>query len=154
MMQRLITLLALFFIYFTAAFCLWSIGTLLVEQPLQALLLFPFGLRLGILLQSPRGYWPGILLADTLLLWLLADQFDSLILLWTALPVLLFTTLLAVFASPWLLRHQQSDSEWQWPLMQGSVVAIAALIQALIWQLSTAQGAMALLLGQIGRAHV
>ncbi|CNE27224.1 signal transduction histidine-protein kinase/phosphatase UhpB [Yersinia nurmii] len=150
MMQRLITLLALFFIYFAAAFCLWSIGTLLVEQPLQALLLFPFGLRLGILLQSPRGYWPGILLADTLLLWLLADQFDSLILLWTALPVLLFTTLLAVFASPWLLRHQQSDSEWQWPLMQGSVVAIAALIQALIWQLSTGQGAMALLLGLAG----
>ncbi|UZX68554.1 signal transduction histidine-protein kinase/phosphatase UhpB [Yersinia ruckeri] len=150
MMQRLITLLALFFIYFAAAFCLWGIGTLLVEQPLQALLLFPFGLRLGILLQSPRGYWPGVLLADALLIWLLADQFGSLIFLWTALPVLLLTTLLAVFASPWLLRHQQSDSEWQWPLLQGAVIAVAALIQAAVWQLSTDQGGMALLLGFSG----
>ncbi|VFS94849.1 sensory histidine kinase UhpB [Yersinia enterocolitica] len=62
MMQRLMMSLALFFIYFTAAFCLWAIGTQFVDRPLQALLLFPFGLRIGILLQSPRQYWPGVLM--------------------------------------------------------------------------------------------
>ena len=56
MMQRLMMLLALLFIYITAAFCLWSVGTQLVDRPLQAMLLFPFGLRMGILLQSPRQY--------------------------------------------------------------------------------------------------
>ncbi|AHM71370.1 signal transduction histidine-protein kinase/phosphatase UhpB [Yersinia hibernica] len=150
MMQRLIMLLALFFIYITAAFCLWSVGTQLVDRPLQALLLFPFGLRMGILLQSPRQYWPGILLGDALLWWLLTEQFGFPELLWFAIPLLLATTLLAVFASPWLLRHQKNDSEWKWPLMQGAVIIGAALIQALGWQIASQQGAMALLLGLVG----
>ncbi|MGM7892359.1 signal transduction histidine-protein kinase/phosphatase UhpB [Yersinia enterocolitica] len=151
MMQRLMMLLALLFIYITAAFCLWSVGTQLVDRPLQAMLLFPFGLRMGILLQSPRQYWPGILLGDALLWWLLTDQFGySYSLLWTAIPLLLATTLLAVVASPWLLRHQKNDSEWKWPLMQGAVIISAALIQALGWQIASEQGAMALLLGLVG----
>ncbi|MGE4800361.1 signal transduction histidine-protein kinase/phosphatase UhpB [Yersinia hibernica] len=150
MMQRLIMLLALFFIYITAAFCLWSVGTQLVDRPLQALLLFPFGLRMGILLQSPRQYWPGILLGDALLWWLLTEQFGFPELLWFAIPLLLATTLLAVFASPWLLRHQKNGSEWKWPLMQGAVIIGAALIQALGWQIASQQGAMALLLGLVG----
>ncbi|CQJ28341.1 signal transduction histidine-protein kinase/phosphatase UhpB [Yersinia mollaretii] len=150
MMQRLIMSVALLFIYTTAAFCLWSIGTQLVDRPLQALLLFPFGLRMGLLLQSPRQYWPGILLGDALLWWLLTDQFGYVDLLWYAIPLLLATTLLAVFASPWLLRHQKNSSEWQWPLMQGAVILAAALIQALGWQMASQQGAMALLLGLVG----
>ncbi|CNI37730.1 signal transduction histidine-protein kinase/phosphatase UhpB [Yersinia vastinensis] len=150
MMQRLVMLLALFFIYTTAAFCLWSVGTQLVDRPLQAMLMFPFGLRIGILLQSPRQYWPGILLGDALLWWLLTDQFGYVDLLWFAIPLLLATTLLAAFASPWLLRHQKTESEWQWPLMQGAVIVGAALIQALGWQIASNQGAMALLLGLVG----
>ncbi|MGP2411578.1 signal transduction histidine-protein kinase/phosphatase UhpB [Yersinia enterocolitica] len=151
MMQRFIMLLALLFIYITAAFCLWSVGTQLVDRPLQALLLFPFGLRMGILLQSPRQYWPGILLGDALLWWLLTDQFGyPYSLLWAAIPLLLATTLLAVIASPWLLRNQSSGSEWKWPLMQGVVIFGAALIQALGWQINSGQGAMALLLGLVG----
>lgn len=33
----------------------------LVERPDMAVLLFPFGLRLGLMLQCPRGYWPVLL---------------------------------------------------------------------------------------------
>lgn len=150
MMQRLFMLLALFFIYTTAAFCLWSIGTQFVDLPLQSLLLFPFGLRVGILIQSPRQYWPGVLLGDVFLWWLITDQFGYLHLLWFAIPLLLVTTLVAVVASPWLLRHQQSESEWQWPLMQGVVIFITALIQALGWQIAIGKGAMALLMGLVG----
>ncbi|MFJ1231443.1 signal transduction histidine-protein kinase/phosphatase UhpB [Yersinia proxima] len=150
MIQRLMMLLALFFIYFTAAFCLWAIGIQFVDRPLQALLLFPFGLRIGILLQSPRQYWPGILMGDAVLTWLLADQFDTLHLLGVAIFIVLATTVVAVFASPWLARHQKDGSEWQWPLMQGTVILTAAAIQALGWQIALGNGAMALLLGLVG----
>ena len=34
----------------------------------MAVLLFPFGLRLGLMLQCPRGYWPVLLGAEWLLI--------------------------------------------------------------------------------------
>ena len=38
----------------------------------MAVLLFPFGLRLGLMLQCPRGYWPVLLGAEWLLIyWLM-----------------------------------------------------------------------------------
>ncbi len=55
--SRLITVIACFFIFSAAWFCLWSISLHLVERPDMAVLLFPFGLRLGLMLQCPRGYW-------------------------------------------------------------------------------------------------
>lgn len=63
-MQRLISSIAIFFCYTIAGFCLWAIGAALVTAPVDALLLFPFGLRMGILLQTPHRYWPGILVGD------------------------------------------------------------------------------------------
>jgi glucose-6-phosphate-specific signal transduction histidine kinase len=56
--SRLIAVVASFFIFSAAWFCLWSISLHLVERPELAVLLFPFGLRLGLMLQCPRGYWP------------------------------------------------------------------------------------------------
>ncbi len=53
--SRLITVIACFFIFSAAWFCLWSISLHLVERPDMAVLLFPFGLRLGLMLQCPRG---------------------------------------------------------------------------------------------------
>ena len=64
-----------------------GIGTALIDPPWQALLLFPFGLRMGILLQSPYRFWPGILLADLLLMALLADQFGYGPALWASVAV-------------------------------------------------------------------
>ena len=62
--SRLITVIACFFIFSAAWFCLWSISLHLVERPDMAVLLFPFGLRLGLMLQCPRGYWPVLLGAE------------------------------------------------------------------------------------------
>ncbi|EIX9736129.1 two-component system sensor histidine kinase UhpB, partial [Klebsiella pneumoniae] len=42
------------FIFAAAWFCLWSISLHLVERADLAVLLFPFGLRLGLMLQCPR----------------------------------------------------------------------------------------------------
>ena len=58
--SRLITVIACFFI-FSAAVLPVSISLHLVERPDMAVLLFPFGLRLGLMLQCPRGYWPVLL---------------------------------------------------------------------------------------------
>ncbi len=66
LVSRLITVLACFFIFTAAWICLWSISLHLVERPDMAVLLFPFGLRLGLMLQCPRGYWPVLLGAEWL----------------------------------------------------------------------------------------
>lgn len=73
-MQHLISTLAIFFCYTIAGFCLWAIGSALVVMPVEALLLFPFGLRMGILLQTPPRYWPGIVAGDVALQLFLANQ--------------------------------------------------------------------------------
>lgn len=64
----------LLFIFSAAWFCLWSISLHLVERPELAVLLFPFGLRLGLMLQCPRGYWPVLLGAEWLLTFWLAQE--------------------------------------------------------------------------------
>lgn len=71
--SRLITVIACFFIFSAAWFCLWSISLHLVERPDMAVLLFPFGLRLGLMLQCPRGYWPVLLGAEWLLIYWLTQ---------------------------------------------------------------------------------
>ncbi|MDG2903784.1 hypothetical protein P7M55_25555, partial [Vibrio parahaemolyticus] len=63
-LSRLITVNDCFFICSAAWFCLWSISLHLVERPDMAVLVFPFGLRLGLMLQCPRGYWAGLLGAE------------------------------------------------------------------------------------------
>lgn len=48
--SRLTTVVACFFIFSVAWFRLWSISLHLIERPEMAILLFPFGLRLGLML--------------------------------------------------------------------------------------------------------
>lgn len=59
--------------YTIAGFCLWAIGLALEVQPVDALRLFPFGLRMGIL-QTPRRYCPGILVDDVAVQLFLGSQ--------------------------------------------------------------------------------
>ncbi|GAB4590479.1 MULTISPECIES: signal transduction histidine-protein kinase/phosphatase UhpB [Edwardsiella] len=150
-MQHLISTLAIFFCYTIAGFCLWAIGSALVVMPVEALLLFPFGLRMGILLQTPPRYWPGIVAGDVALQLFLANQLGMGDWLGATLLGLLSCLVLAWGAGAWL-RHQQSQgAEWRWPLQQGGVVALAALLQALLWSLvCDAMPGPALLLGLCG----
>lgn len=139
-MQRLISSIAIFFCYTIAGFCLWAIGAALVTAPVDALLLFPFGLRMGILLQTPRRYWPGILAGDVAVQLFLSHQLGGGSWLWGTLGGLLLCMTLAWASGDWLRRQQRQEVEWRWPLQQGALVALAALIQALSWSLAT--GAM------------
>lgn len=115
----------LLFIFSAAWFCLWSISLHTVERPDMAVLLFPFGLRLGLMLQCPRGYWPVLLGAEWLLIyWLMQavglTHFSLLMIgsLLTLLPVALISR----------YRHQR---DWRTLLLQGAALTAAALLQSL-----------------------
>ncbi|RXY80960.1 two-component system sensor histidine kinase UhpB, partial [Klebsiella pneumoniae] len=72
--SRLLSVIGCAFIFAAAWFCLWSISLHLVERADLAVLLFPFGLRLGLMLQCPRGYWPVLLGTEWLLILWLAQE--------------------------------------------------------------------------------
>ena len=125
--SRLITVVACFFIFSAAWFCLWSISLHLVERPELAVLLFPFGLRLGLMLQCPRDYWPVLLGAEWLLLFWLAQE-----VVLAHLPLLMigsFLTLLPVM----LISRYRHQRDWRTLLLQGAALTAAALLQSLPW---------------------
>lgn len=121
--SRLITVVACFFIFSAAWFCLWSISLHLVERPELAALLFPFGLRLGLMLQCPRGYWPVLLGAEWLLVYWLAQEVAL-----AHLPLLMIGSVLTLLpvALTSRYRHQR---DWRTLLLQGA--ALTAAIPAL-----------------------
>ncbi len=115
----------LLFIFSAAWFCLWSISLHLVERPELAALLFPFGLRTGLMLQCPRGYWPVLLGAEWLLVYWLAQEVAL-----AHLPLLMIggvLTLLPVALTS-RYRHQR---DWRTLLLQGAALTAAALLQSL-----------------------
>ncbi|MBZ6064944.1 signal transduction histidine-protein kinase/phosphatase UhpB [Aeromonas schubertii] len=131
MMNRLPRLLPLALsgsIIFSAGwFCLWSISLHLVERPELAALLFPFGLRLGLMLQCPRRFWPVLLLSEWGLIAWLHSQVGMPNASWLVAGSLL--TLLPV-----ALAHQwRRADEWHTLLLQGAALVAAALLQSLLW---------------------
>ena len=122
--------LAACFIFAAGWFCLWSIGLHLVESPVLAVLLFPFGLRLGLLLQSPLPYWPPLLLCEALLLHWLDREVGMP--LW---PLILAGSLLTLL--PLLIaRRQRVRDDWQQLLVLLATVTVAAALQSLLWHLT------------------
>lgn len=125
--SRLITVTACFFIFSAAWFCLWSISLHLVEQSALAALLFPFGLRLGLMLQCPRGYWPVLLGAEWLLLGWLAQEVALM-----HLPLLLLGSLLTVLPVV-VVRNINAQREGRALLLQAGALITAAILQCLPW---------------------
>ncbi len=127
LLSRFITVLACFFIFSAAWFCLWSISLHLVERPELAVLLFPFGLRLGLMLQCPRGYWPVLLGAEWLLTFWLAQEVAL-----AHLPLLLIGGLLTLLPVALISRYRH-QRDWRTLLLQGAALTAAALLQSLPW---------------------
>ncbi|EEP1025760.1 two-component system sensor histidine kinase UhpB, partial [Salmonella enterica] len=125
--SRLITVVACFFIFSAAWFCLWSISLHLVERPELAALLFPFGLRLGLMLQCPRGYWPVLLGAEWLLVYWLAQEVAL-----AHLPLLMLGSLLTLLPVTLTSRYRH-QRDWRTLLLQGAALTAAALLQSLPW---------------------
>lgn len=125
--SRLITVVACFFIFSAAWFCLWSISLHLVERPELAVLLFPFGLRLGLMLQCPRGYWPVLLGAEWLLMYWLAQEVAL-----AHLPLLMIGSALTLLPVMLISRYRH-QRDWRTLLLQGAALTAAALLQSLPW---------------------
>lgn len=141
--SRLIAVVASFFIFSAAWFCLWSISLHLVERPELAVLLFPFGLRLGLMLQCPRGYWPVLLGAEWLMLIWLAQEVAL-----AHLPLLMTGSLLTLIPVALISRYRH-QRDWRTLLRQGAVLIAAALLQSLPW-VGEKEGLNALLLTLTG----
>ena len=125
--SRLITVVACFFIFSAAWFCLWSISLHLVERPELAVLLFPFGLRLGLMLQCPRGYWPVLLGAEWLLMYWLAQEVAL-----AHLPLLMIGSALTLLPVMLISRYRH-QRDWRTLLLQGAALTAVALLQSLPW---------------------
>ena len=110
--SRLIAVVASFFIFSAAWFCLWSISLHLVERPELAVLLFPFGLRLGLMLQCPRAYWPVLLGAEWLMLVWLAQEVAL-----AHLPLLMTGSLLTLLPVALISRYRH-QRDWRTLLLQ------------------------------------
>lgn len=125
--SRLVAVVASFFIFSAAWFCLWSISLHLVERPALAVLLFPFGLRLGLMLQCPRGYWPVLLGAEWLMLVWLAQEVAL-----AHLPLLMTGSVLTLISVALISRYRH-QRDWRTLLRQGAALIAAALLQSLPW---------------------
>ncbi|HHS9694559.1 TPA: signal transduction histidine-protein kinase/phosphatase UhpB [Klebsiella michiganensis] len=132
------------FIFSAAWFCLWSISLHLVERPDLAVLLFPFGLRLGLMLQCPRGYWPVLLGAEWLLIFWLAQEVAL------AHPIILMTGSLLTLLPVALISRYRQQRDWLTLLRQGGALIAAALLQSLPWLPEGKEGLNALLLTLTG----
>lgn len=136
--------LAASFIFAAGWFCLWSISLHLAGSPILAVLLFPFGLRLGLLLQSPIVYWPPLLLSESLLLYWLDSEVG--LPSWPLVQAGSLLTLLPLL----IARRQQVRNDWQQLLVLLATVTVAALLQSLLWHLAGEDGLTALLLTLTG----
>jgi hypothetical protein len=81
--------------------------------PELAVLLFPFGLRLGLMLQCPRGYWPVLLGAEWLMLVWLAQEVAL-----AHLPLLMTGSLLTLLPVALISRYRH-QRDWRTLLRQG-----------------------------------
>ena len=127
--SRLLSVIGCAFIFSAAWFCLWSISLHLVERADLAVLLFPFGLRLGLMLQCPRGYWPVLLGAEWLLIFWLAQEVAL------AHPIILMTGSLLTLLPVALISRYRHQRDWLTLLRRAGadrrlVAAIAAVAGA------------------------
>lgn len=111
--SRLLSVIGCAFIFAAARFCLWSISLHLVERADLAVLLFPFGLRLGLMLQCPRGYWPVLLGTEWLLIFWLAQEVAL------AHPIILMTGSLLTLLPVALISRYRQQRDWLTLLRQG-----------------------------------
>ncbi len=142
--SRLLSVIGCAFIFAAAWFCLWSISLHLVERADLAVLLFPFGLRLGLMLQCPRGYWPVLLGTEWLLILWLAQEVAL------AHPIILMTGSLLTLLPVALISRYRQQRDWLTLLRQGGALMAAALLQSLPWLAEGDEGLNALLLTLTG----
>ncbi|MDC9593865.1 signal transduction histidine-protein kinase/phosphatase UhpB [Xenorhabdus sp. IM139775] len=103
-------------------FCLWVIAYYFVNDSELAILFFPFALRLGIVLHTPKCYWPVVYCSEwglTICLALLMSQPQWL------------TVLAASIASlplVWFASHYYCGSQWQRFAVMAGLILTTSMI--------------------------
>ncbi|WP_230578215.1 signal transduction histidine-protein kinase/phosphatase UhpB [Xenorhabdus bovienii] len=103
-------------------FCLWVIAYYFVNDPELAILFFPFALRLGIVLHTPKHYWPTVYGAEwwlTICLALLMGQPQWLTVL---------TASIASLPVVWVASCYYRGSQWQRLAVMAMVITATAII--------------------------
>lgn len=142
-LTHLIAVIACFFIFSASWFCLWSISLHIIERPDMAALLFPFGLRLGLMLQCPQRYWFIVLGSEWILLAGLSSVVD------VNLPWLMAGGILSLLPVVLVRRCRRKD-EWHTLLLHGAALVSAGLLQAVPWLSEGEQSLTALLVTLTG----
>ncbi|MBC8953680.1 signal transduction histidine-protein kinase/phosphatase UhpB [Xenorhabdus sp. PB62.4] len=103
-------------------FCLWVIAYYFINDSELAILFFPFSLRLGIVLHTPKHYWPTVYSAEwvlTVCLTLLMGQLQWLTVL---------TASIASLPVVWFASRYYFGSQWQRFTVMISVILVTSLI--------------------------
>ncbi|MFM2481947.1 signal transduction histidine-protein kinase/phosphatase UhpB [Celerinatantimonas sp. YJH-8] len=122
----MITLCSIF-IFACSWFCLWAIAYYFLHDPVMAMLLFPFALRLGIIIHSPKAYWLPLYLIEWSII-----AYLGLILPIAHWPLILLLSLLSLPISYLFLPFYHGK---QWQKLGGSgllILAIATLNMILL----------------------
>ncbi|MGF1685712.1 signal transduction histidine-protein kinase/phosphatase UhpB [Photobacterium japonica] len=124
-------------------FCLWVIATYFTLDPELAVFLFPFALRLGVLLHCPKRFWPAVYVTEWLLLLVLASQVGESI--W---QIAMLASLLSVPVLWFAHRHYIGTQLHRLTVMGAVIVATSLLNMVVASALS--QGLMVLLVSVTG----
>ncbi|MDX1301898.1 signal transduction histidine-protein kinase/phosphatase UhpB [Photobacterium sp.] len=106
-------------------FCLWVLSYYFTLDPELAILLFPFALRLGTTLHTPKAYWTAVYCAEWWLMVSLAvlleqsQWFSAIIASIVSVPIL------------WLAQKYYYGSQWRRLCVMGAVIALTALVNTL-----------------------
>ncbi|CDG17423.1 signal transduction histidine-protein kinase/phosphatase UhpB [Xenorhabdus doucetiae] len=122
MRQYLINSLCGWLLFSCWWFCLWVIAYYFVNDSELAILFFPFALRLGIALHTPKRYWSVIYCSEwglTVCLALLMSQPQWLTVL---------TASMASVPLVWFARHYYCGSQWQrFAVMAGLILTTSMM---------------------------
>ncbi|WP_064602967.1 signal transduction histidine-protein kinase/phosphatase UhpB [Photobacterium sp. J15] len=125
-------------------FCLWIIASYFTLDPELAVLFFPFAMRLGVTLHSPKAYWPAVYGAEWWLMISLAVLLDQ--------PQWVSVMAASLLSLPvlWLAHDLYFGSQWRKLCVMATVIGATALINMLVVGLLSGHGMMVLLVSITG----
>ncbi|CAG20731.1 signal transduction histidine-protein kinase/phosphatase UhpB [Photobacterium profundum] len=108
-------------------FCLWVLSYYFIMEPELAILLFPFALRLGTVLHTPKRYWLAVYGAEWWLMVSLAILLDQ--------PQWLSVIAASLISVPiiWFAQKYYYGSQWRRLCVMGVVIFSTALLNVLVF---------------------
>lgn len=125
-MQVLILAICGFFLMSCSWFCLWALSLYFINDPILAMLFFPFALRLGVVLHTPRRYWLLLYSVEWLLIIAIGDNLQQEH--WSSILLLSASSLpFTFFASK--LYH---GSQWQKLSVIAGLILVVATVNVIL----------------------